>query len=96
LAELAVEFTDAAGRRWQRRLTGGLHLGILQDDGTYQWDDPRFPTPAALSELPMAPPRPSQPARKPLRRPLGRRGIPLFALLVLITSSGYLLHLLLR
>ncbi|MER5352960.1 hypothetical protein ABT093_21840 [Kitasatospora sp. NPDC002551] len=44
LAELAVEFTDAAGRRWQRRLTGGLHLGTLQSDGTHQWDAPRFPT----------------------------------------------------
>ncbi|MER6365597.1 hypothetical protein [Kitasatospora sp. NPDC001527] len=39
LAELAVEFTDAA-----RRLTGGLHLGTLQSDGTHQWDAPRFPT----------------------------------------------------
>ncbi|MGX1950985.1 hypothetical protein [Streptomyces sp. CB02115] len=43
LAEVTTEFTDAAGRRWQRHLTGGLRLGTLQDDGTYQWDEPRFP-----------------------------------------------------
>ncbi|MGO4636097.1 hypothetical protein AB4225_35040 [Streptomyces sp. 2RAF24] len=43
LAEVATVFTDAAGRRWQRYLTGGLCLGTLQGDGTYQWDEPRFP-----------------------------------------------------
>ncbi|MGW5295844.1 hypothetical protein [Streptomyces bacillaris] len=43
LTALAVVFTDAAGRRWQRHLTGGLHLGTLKDDGSYEWDQPRFP-----------------------------------------------------
>ncbi|MER5641066.1 hypothetical protein ABT095_29455 [Kitasatospora sp. NPDC002227] len=43
LAELAVEFTDAGGRRWQRRLAGGLHLATLSAAGEYEWGPARLP-----------------------------------------------------
>ncbi|MFF5638162.1 hypothetical protein [Streptomyces sp. NPDC012825] len=55
LAEVTTVFTDAAGRRWQRHLTGGLCLGTLEGDGTYQWDEPRFPETMVFPSYPPTP-----------------------------------------
>ncbi len=93
LAELAIEFTDAAGSRWQRRLTGGLHLGTVQDDGTYQWDAPRFPDLVPAPAPASVPPVPFGLGGMPSARESSRRLLQ--AVLVLI-AVGCLLYLLRR
>jgi hypothetical protein len=82
LTEVTTVFTDAAGRRWQRHLTGGLCLGTLQDDGTYHWDQPRFPETAIVA---------SPPAR--LHR---RMRLVLLVALLVLTAVSCLLYILLR
>ncbi|MFI8917346.1 hypothetical protein ACIGW4_37880 [Streptomyces sp. NPDC053513] len=84
LAEITAVFTDAAGRRWQRHLTGGLCLGTLQDDGTYQWDEPRFPEieASSISLGPVTLPR--------------RARLALLVPLLVLTAVGCLLYILLR
>ncbi|MGW5202193.1 hypothetical protein [Streptomyces spiralis] len=88
LADITMVFTDAAGRRWQRRLTGGLCLGTLQDDGTCQWDEPRFPETAT-------PPSGISAGATALSRSSGGCLALLVPLLVL-TALGYLIYILLR
>lgn len=85
LAEVTTVFTDAGGRRWQRHLTGGLCLGTLQADGTYRWDQPRFPeTVIAARTIPLGPLMMRRRARVTMAVPL-----------LVLTAIGCLLYILL-
>ncbi|MFI9832907.1 hypothetical protein ACIHIX_35075 [Streptomyces sp. NPDC051913] len=43
LAEVQVEFTDAADNRWSRDHGGGLRRGIRAEDGAWQWGEREEP-----------------------------------------------------
>ncbi|MER5762013.1 hypothetical protein [Streptomyces sp. NPDC002082] len=88
LAEVTAVFTDPAGRRWQRQLTGGLCLGVLQDDGTYQWDQPRFPETVIVGRgIQLG----------PVGLPERMHVVPLLVVpLLALTAVGCLLYILLR
>ncbi|MFI1176840.1 hypothetical protein [Streptomyces melanogenes] len=88
LAEVAVMFTDAAGRRWKRHLTGGLRLGALQDDGTYLWDEPRFPEAVSRSQISLGPL--TLPSRK------GKAVLMLSMPLLALITLGWLLYIVLH
>lgn len=65
LPQVTLHFTDAAGTRWRRDGSGGLHRGIRRANGEWEWMDREDPVITESRANDYLSPPPSAPARSP-------------------------------